>query len=264
MRRLEGRPLRAQRIRQRIASTSNDFLPRCTIPDPITGKACGRPTARAAKEGLNAFTCRYHQQHKQRHGSHWCKSPAATVLRPYVSAARKFIRNNRNDPYVIAALNGLGGIMASAGEVDIATRFKGLSPDRRAKMALARLRDAGIKPERLLAISLSVPALMEDAPEGLHRTSEWRTVAIAKAAHRLASGTHRRWPVAQPDGSTVDIVMHAYPRSSGRVLRHLGEMVEKECEWVVDKHLSELIALKRDADRSAQPAESLPESILKR
>jgi hypothetical protein len=42
--------------------------------------------------------------------------------------------------------------------------------------------------------------------------------------------------------------MHAYPRSSGRVLRHLGEMIEKECELVIDHHLSEVLALKIATD----------------
>lgn len=134
--------------------------------------------------------------------------------------------------------------MASAGPVEIATRLRGLPPEHRAKIALARLREADIKPERLLAIPLAVAALIEDAPATVHRTTEWRIVAIAKAAHRLASGTHRIWPVAQPDGRTKHIEMHAYPRSSGRVLRHLGEMIEKECELVIDHRLSGVLAVK--------------------
>jgi len=132
--------------------------------------------------------------------------------------------------------------MASAGPVEIATRLRGLPPERRARIALARLREANIKPERLLAIPLAVAALIEDAPATVHRTKEWRIVAIAKAAHRLASGTHRIWPVAQPDGRTKHIEIHAYPRSSGRVLRYLGEMIEKECELVIYHHLSGALA----------------------
>ena len=139
--------------------------------------------------------------------------------------------------------------MASAGPVEIATRLKGLLPGQRAMIALARLRDASITPERLLAIPLAVAALMEDAPATVHRTKEWRIVAVGKAAHRLASGTHRRWQVPQPDGRTKQIEMHAYPPSSGRVLRHLGEMIEKECELVIDHHLAEALALKAASSR---------------
>jgi hypothetical protein len=138
--------------------------------------------------------------------------------------------------------------MASAGPVEIATRLRGLPPEQRAKIALARLRDASIKPERLLAIVLAVHALIEDAPEKCHRISDWEVVAVAKAAHRLASGTHKVWPVPEPDGRVKHIEMHVYPRSSGRVLRHLGEMIEKECELVIAHHLAAVIALKRAAD----------------
>jgi len=146
------------------------------------------------------------------------------------------------------AVAGIRGVMALAGPVEIATRLRGVRPSRRAKIAIARLREASIPPERLLAITLAVHALIADAPEKCHRIPDWRIVAIAKAAHRLASGTHRIWPVAQPDGRVTHIEMHTYPRSSGRVLRHLGEMIEKECELVVDRHLAAVIALKRAAD----------------
>jgi hypothetical protein len=245
MRSSERQQRRREALRRRIASVSDDHMPRCTVPDPNTGNACGRPTTRAAKKGLSAFTCRYHQQHKQRHGSYWAKRPTASVLNPYISAALSIIRERRTDPFINAALAGVRGIMASAGPVEIATRLRGLSPEDRAKIALARLREANIKPERLLAIAVAVHALIEDAPEKCHRIPDWRIVAIAKAAHRLASGTHRQWPVAQPDGRVKHIEMHAYPRSSGRVLRHLGEMIEKESELVIAHHLPGVLFLKR-------------------
>jgi hypothetical protein len=249
-----GVEIRAKELAARLASQEKNYLPRCTVPDPATGNICGRPTARAVKKGLSAFTCRYHQQHKQRHGSHWCKSPSAIVLNPYVSIALSFIGTHRTDPFVGGALAGMVGIMASAGPVEIATRLNRLSPADRARIALARLRVADIKPERLLAIPIAVAALMEAAPETVHRKTEFRLVAVSKAAHRLASGTHKVWPVAQPDGSTKHIEMHAYPRSSGRVLRHLGAMIEKEAELVIDHHLPEVLALKSTQDaRLAAP-----------
>jgi hypothetical protein len=245
----DGRRNRDEKLKARINSDAHDHFLRCTI----TG--CGRLTARATKKGLSAYTCRYHQQHKQRHGSQWCKSPSAVTLKPYLFAALSLIKAHRTDPFINAALAGIGNIMASAGPVEIATRLKGLPPEHRAKIALARLREVNIKPERLLAIPLAVAALIEDAPAAVHRIRDWRIVAIAKAAHRLASGTHRRWPVAQPDGRTKHIEMHAYPRSSGRVLRHLGEMIEKECELVIDHHLSGVLALKavREGSLMAPP-----------
>src|SRR5665213_2428749 len=153
-----SRRRRGNKLKARVNSDAHDHFLKCTII------GCGRPTARASKQGLSAFTCRYHQQHRQRHGSHWCKSPSAAVLRPYLSAALSFIEAHRADIFIGAALTGVGGIMASAGPVEIANRLKGLPPDRRARIALARLYEAGKKPERVLAIPLAIAALIEDAP----------------------------------------------------------------------------------------------------
>jgi hypothetical protein len=193
---------------------------------------------------LSKFLCRYHQQHLQRHGSTWCKSPRAAVIRPYVTAALAYIEAQSDDRYISDALNALDVLMQTAGRVEIAPRLRGLAPARRAKIALARLREGSVKPERLLAIGVALAALIEEAPANISRTREYRLVGVAKAAHRLASGTHRKWSAPHPDGSIRQIEMHTYPRSSGRVLRHLGEMIEKECEWVIEKHLEKVLALK--------------------
>lgn len=146
--------------------------------------------------------------------------------------------------------------MEIAGPVIIATRLRGLPPDQRAKVALARLREAEIEPERLLAIAVAVHALIENDPAVTHRIREWRIVAIAKAAHRLASGYHRIWEVPDNQGRIVQRTeLHAYPRSSGRVLRHLGEMIEKKCELVIDQHLARVLALRvaHDSATAAAP-----------
>lgn len=256
---LDGRQRRVLDLTRRIASSCEDHLQSCTIPDRSTGRACGRLTARADKAGLSAFTCRYHQQHHQRHGSHWCKSPSAITLKPYLSAAMSFIRSNGTGPFVRSALTALDGIMAATGPLVVATRLVGLRPELRAKIALARLREANVKPERLLAIAVAVSALIEDAPEVTHRTREWRIVAIAKATHRLASGYHRVWEVRDENGNVAQRTeMHVYPRSSGRVLRYLGEMIERECELVIDHHLAGVLALKiaRDSRAAAAPGTS--------
>nr|AWL92636.1 hypothetical protein CIT37_10745 [Bradyrhizobium ottawaense] len=181
--------------------------------------------------------------HRQRHGSAWCATPAATALRPYVRAARSFIRLNRADPYVSHALTALGVLMASAGPAEIGSRLRGLPAERRARIALARLREAGIHPERLLAITIAVHSLIEEAPQVVHRIREWRIVAIAKGCHRLAS-VYRPWTFIGADGRVRRAAIQAYPRSAGRVLRYLGEMIERESEWVIEKHLAGVLALK--------------------
>ncbi len=241
----EGHERRIRRLKARVISNAPDHMPCCTIPDPTTGIPCGRPTARAAKAGLSAFVCRRHQQHTQRHGSPWCKTPAAAALRPYLSASLSYVASHRADPFIEAALHGLSGIMSGAGLIEIATRLRGLAPDRRAKIALARLREAEVTPARLLAVAVAVHALIENGPASVHRVSDYRIVAIAKAAHRLASGYHRIFAVPDKHGRVMQRTeMHVYPRSSGRVLRHLGEAIERECELVIQKHLASVIALK--------------------
>ncbi|HWM47691.1 MAG TPA: hypothetical protein VNR11_12355 [Xanthobacteraceae bacterium] len=165
-------------------------------------------------------------------------------MRPYLKAALSLIEPHRDDAYVKAAIAGLRGCLNQAGPAIIATRLRGLPPAERAKAALARLRDSGVKPERLLAITMAVHALIEEAPQVVHRIKEWRIVAIAKAAHRLASGYHRVWEIPDATGRTSRTELHAYARSSGRVLRYLGDMIEAECEWVIERHLTAVLALK--------------------
>jgi hypothetical protein len=234
----QGRRHRANKLQARIMSDEADHFVRCCI------MGCSFPTTRAAKSGLAATLCRKHVLHKQRHGSPWCPSPTGSALKPYIKAALSFVDLHRKDPFVEAALSGLRGLMESAGPIVIATRLRGLPPDDRAKVALARLRERGVKPERLLAIGVAVHALIEEAPQVCHRITEWRIVAIAKAAHRLASGHHRVWEMTDDAGRTHRTELHAYPRSSGRVLRYLGEVIEKECKLAIGQCLRDVLALK--------------------
>lgn len=223
---------RASKVRARIARPGSGRFPRCTII------GCGEPTT-----GLAIALCRKHLLHRQRHGSPFCKSPSATVLGRYLTAALAHIKAHRKETYISAALASLGELMASAGQVVPAARLRGVPPADRARIALARLRDAGIKPDRLLAIVLAVHALIKHEPAKTHRIKEWRIVAIAKAAHRLASGDHRVWEVKDESGRIVQRTeMHTYPRSSGRVLRYLGEGIEEKCDWVIERHLDEVVA----------------------
>lgn len=236
---LEGQQARKRKLRARIESNAQDHFRRCVII------GCGKPTQRAARNGLGLALCRSHLAHRQRHGSPFCKSPSAGVLKPYLKSALSHIDLHRNNPFISAALIGLADLMASSGEAIIATRLRGLSPERRARVALARLRDANIKPERLLAIVMAVHALIEGAPALTHRITEWRIVAVAKAAHRLSSGYHRVWAVTDDAGRIVkQSELHAWPRSAGRVLRHLGRMIERPCELAVQHHLPAVLALK--------------------
>lgn len=222
-------------VRLKIDSS---FQPVCAIP------GCRNPTMKAAGLGLAVFHCRKHVEHKARHGSHWHGTYSAVELKPYLAAATSYVRlRAKSDRFIKSALNAIALLLEEAGPTEIATRLKGMSATKRARIALARLRVARIKPERFVAIVLAVTALIEEDP-GSHRTKEFRVVQIAKTLHRLASGYHRVWELQDHKGRSQKIELHAFPRSSGPVLRLIGKAVEQPCEWVVEKHLSAVLALK--------------------
>jgi hypothetical protein len=198
---------------------------------------------RAAGLGLASFHCKRHVAHKARHGSHWHRSFRAGELQPYLAAALSYIRLRLEvDRSIQQAISRLAALLELS-PYEIATRLRGLSPRTRADIAFGRLRKAGIKPERLLAIHLAITAIIEEDP-GSHRTKEFRLVQVAKAAHRLASGYHRVWPQQDKQGRTFRIELHAYARSTGRVLRLIGVAIEERCEWATEKHLAGVLALK--------------------
>ncbi|WP_244448474.1 hypothetical protein [Bosea sp. LC85] len=202
----------------------------CAIP------GCGRPTMAAAGTGLADCHCQYHVQRRARYGSHWAAPLKATDLKPYLKAAHRWIAEHRNDIAVTYPLIGLQGLMDGAGQVERAQDIKRLPAAKRARVAFARLREAGVKPERLLAIHMAVAALIEDDRDS-HNVPEFRLVQTAKAVHRLASGTHSRWEVALPNGTTAPLAIHNYPRSSGQVLRVMGRELDEICRGVMQDAL---------------------------
>ncbi|ARM86471.1 hypothetical protein RHEC894_CH00110 [Rhizobium sp. CIAT894] len=211
---------------------------RCAVP------GCSRPAEVSDGSGLARYHCRYHVQHKSRHGSHWHTTYKASELRAYVDSANLWIKNHRQDPAYQAAYWQLEHLLAGAGPAAPATNLRGQSAEYRARVAFARLRAANIPTRRIIAIYLGVAALIED-DYGSHRTREFRIVQAAKAIHRLASGTHRKWDVWDPrTGGTRQAELHAYPRSSGHVLRKIGETLEKACDELAPAAVPEVIAMR--------------------
>lgn len=97
-----------------------------------------------------------------------------------------------------------------------------------------------------MAIYLGVSALIEDDWKS-HNVREFRIVQAAKAVHRLASGTHRNWDFWDPlTGGTRPYTLHAYPRSSGHVLRKIGEALEKACDELVRAAVPEVITMRTE------------------
>lgn len=208
----------------------------CAIP------GCGRQTMKAAREGLAPHHCRRHVEHRQRHGSYWRPSIKASELQPYITAATTYVElRAANDKFVAAAIVDMGRALEDAGPVELATRLKGMSATKRAKIGLARLRVRGVPPQRIVSIVLAVSALIK-ADATAPRTKEFQTVQVCKAVHRLASGTHRVWIVEDHQGRKRRTEMHAFPKSTGRVLREMGRMLEQPCEWVIEKHVAGVLA----------------------
>jgi hypothetical protein len=198
---------------------------------------------RAAGNGLAAQHCKRHVEHKARHGSHWHRSYRAEELKGYLAAAKSYINPRlQTDPHIKDAVARLTALLEQS-PYEIATRLRGLPAKTRSVIAFGRLRKRGIQPERLLSIHLGITALIEEDP-GSHRVREFRLVQTAKAVHRLASGYHRVWPQQDQKGRTFRIELHAYARSTGRVLRFIGQAIEERCEWATEKHLAGVLALK--------------------
>jgi hypothetical protein len=213
---------------------------RCAIP------ACVRPTEVSEGTGLARFHCRYHVQHKARHGSHWHSTYKSSELQPYVQSAERWIKKHREDAIYRGAYWELEHFMAGSGRVTPAMNLRGQSAEFRARVAFARIRAAEIPTRRLIAIYLGVAALIED-DFGSHRTREFRIVQAAKAIHRLASGTHSRWETWDPVvGDTRPTELHAYPCSSGHVLRRIGKTLEKACDELARAALPEVIAMRTE------------------
>jgi hypothetical protein len=209
---------------------------RCCIP------GCRRPCQQQAGKGLSATHCRYHVQWRNRHGCPWKASYSKASLRPYRRAADRFIREHREEFWTAHAILALKNLMANAGAVErVQDTIHFAKPAEKARNALARLRHAGIPPERLLAIHLAISAALLEDPvsPGGGGPDEYRLVQIAKAAQRCAAGP----PTA----------LGKYPRSGGLALRHLGRLIDGCCEHAAEKHLDAVLALKVSLYGPASP-----------
>lgn len=165
---------------------------------------------------------------------------------PYVRSAEQWIKEHRQHPVYRGAYWELEYLLAGAISVVPAMNLRGQSAEYRAKVAFARLRAAEIPARRLVAIYLGVSALIDDDWKS-HNVREFRIVQAAKAVHRLASGTHGKWDFWDPlTGGTRPYQIHAYPRSSGHVLRKIGEALEKACAELARAVVPEVIALRTE------------------
>jgi hypothetical protein len=72
---------------------------------------------------------------------------------------------------------------------------------------------------------MAVAALIEDGPAA-RSGDRVRLVQTAKAVQDSPLGSHRQWEWPIDDGTTRSLNIHAYPKSSGIVLRLVGREIE--------------------------------------
>lgn len=213
---------------------------------------CVRQTQRSASNGLSELYCKVHIEHHRRHGSYWRRSYTASELSPYRVGARLWLRKHKRNNRIQLALSAIEALLQGAGAVESAYDLRGLPGAEKARIALARLREAKVPGTRILEVVIAVATLIA------HRgpfDSEFRDVQIAKAVHRMASGTHR---------STSGYPMPSkYAPSTGRVLRVLGHRLWDGMGLVLDDAtIGEVIELAHpalaafnEADRERRGAE---------
>jgi len=212
---------RKNEVTRRAAQPSSMFS-RCRVV------GCTNAARAGTEEGLDTRFCRPHADRYARHGSPYRSSYRAAELAPYRRAARAWVGEHRADPWVANAIDRVTTIYRTSGPPVEAFRLRGLSPPERAKAAWARLRKAEIDPAAMVAAWLAVELIIAADPTADGK-AEFKRVQAAKIVHRMASGTHKRW------GEGHDAVeLHVYPRSRGRVLRHIGEALEEAVELVVE------------------------------
>jgi hypothetical protein len=230
-------PESRRRRRQEVAT-------RAVTPDPMWSYCriigCPHPTRIGAGKGLNRKYCRRHEDHFQRHGSYTQRSFTAAQLAPCRKAARAFLRSHSTDTVVASAIVAVQGLYARSGAHVEAFRLRGLSPVQRTAAVWAALREVEVDPVEPLAAWLAVELAIALNP-GSESKSDFKRVQAAKLVHRMAGGSHRRWQRERPDGRVLVEVLHKYPHSRGRILRHTGMQLERAAELVVERHLDSLV-----------------------
>jgi len=209
---------------------------------------CKKMARAGTGDGLDTRFCRSHSDHYARHGSPYQSSFKASEINPYRRAAADWLTDNVGDRLVVNALVRIRGLLDRAGPHVEAFRLRGMSPKERAKAAWARIRHHNVDPRAVLAAWLAVEAKTAADPRSETKT-EFKRVQAAKIVHRLASGTHKRWP----HGSGKVTELHVYPASRGNVLRHIGEDLERAAELLAEAYVKKAPQPRKGSDVRARP-----------
>lgn len=226
------RQRRKSDLAARLTTTNVDGRQHCWV------FGCQTPPGNASGDGLGRF-CRKHLEHYRRHGDPLKGSYGAPELTPHRLAAEAWLKANRDNAFVAAAIGGIESEMLNAGPAIEPYRLRGLSADQKARAVWARIREKGRDPVRVLAAVLAVA--MRYASDYQRAKPEHRTVQIGKALNRLGGGRVKRWNVHH-DGATQKVqTMRSFPASEGVALRRLGERAEHIAEFLLHDRMAELV-----------------------
>lgn len=193
-------------------------------PRRCAAHGCKNLTQRSARNGLSETLCKRHVEFRRRHGTHWRRSYTMAELRPFQTAARRWLKGRQGDLNLAPVVAALSGLLAGSGAARTAQDARWAGTEEKVRNALARLHEAGKSGEQLLLITLTVKAAQ--AALGPRANPEFQYVQIAKMAHRLASGTHVR--------SALYGTFSRYPRAEGAFMRLLGQTIEDIAGIVAD------------------------------
>ncbi|RWD02075.1 MAG: hypothetical protein EOS58_22690 [Mesorhizobium sp.] len=213
---------RKTEVKARAGEPSSMFT-RCRVV------GCNKSARAGTDDGLDTRFCRGHADQYARHGSPYKRSYTAAELAPHRAAAEAWLDANAGDMWVRNAIDRVETLYKTSGPYVEAFRLRGLSAEQRAQAAWARLRKAKIEPRKVVAAWLAVEFAITVDPQPETKV-EYKQVQAAKLVHRMASGSHKRWGEG-PDAKEL----HVYPRSRGRVLRHLGRDIQGAVELLVDR-----------------------------
>lgn len=220
---------RKDEVKRRVAEPSHMFK-MCRVI------GCRKPARAGTADGLDTRFCRSHADHRARHGSPYKTSYKAAEINPYRRAAIEWLLANTNDRWVRSAVERVEGLYRRGGAHEEAFRLRGMSPQERANKLWARLRHHRVDPRLVVAAWLAVELAIRNDPQAVD-TVEFKRVQAAKLVHRLASGSHKRWP----GGGGVSQELHVYPASRGQVLRYVGEGLGRATELLCEHRLATLL-----------------------
>lgn len=229
-----ARMRKAEGVRRRLASPMTSQEMQEASACAVLG--CKRPTMRAEGKGLSLLLCRYHHQFKARHGSAWRKTFSRAELAPYRQAADLWLAANQESHMVQRGLAEIEALLAAAGPAYAANQLHRMKPEARARAALARLRKAKVRPQRVMREYLVVMSALQDGKLRKDGSEDFELVQIAKPLHRLASGY--RVP-GTSKGMTIagaKLKTEWFAESRGNVMRHVGRMVRAACRHGVTHH----------------------------